>query len=83
MCGFLALPFEPTCLLQPFTEGESAIHSRTFYVPDTAPGAGDSETKRESPHLPGTHSLVGRDRQLLVITTWKPEQRFREAVLGT
>ena len=52
-------------------------------MPDTAPGAEDSKTKRDSPHLPGTHSLVGRDKQLLVITTWKPERSFREAVLGT
>ena len=66
-----------------FYRNRVSNHSRTFYVPDSAPGAEDSETKRDSPHPPGTHSLVGRDKQLLVITTWEPEQRFREAVLGT
>lgn len=40
----------------------SSFH--TFYVPDTAPGARDPETNGASLHLPGTHSLVGGDRQV-------------------
>lgn len=46
-------------------------------MPDTTP------PDQESPHLPGTHSLVGGDRQWPAIVTWKLEQRFRDAVLGT
>jgi len=61
--GVLLLPLSP-CICCSLLQKESAIHSRTFYVPDTGPGVGDPETNGASLHLPGIHSLIGEHGKL-------------------
>ena len=75
MCGFLAPPFEPMRLPQPFIERESAIHSSTFYGADTAAGAGDPRQMGQARTSPVfTVPLKARDKSLVIATQKTQDQ---------